>query len=387
MADEITIAESLSFQKIINLSDGGQNSIYIPITNGDNSGADQNHPDHYRFDIMAPELGQIIDHINEAKKPGGVNNFVTMVLRSRNIEISGNGAAKCSEPGSSGKILLNLPNGGNVWEGAGTFDFYVLRLCYLMKLKISTFNGNVVASGDFGSSIRPYLLEFLPTSISGSLMMDGTGTANLTVEEVAKSFWSDGVDFDWTPKLIGSTNEWMMIHGSKQIPNLTGTRINGNLLIQDSTVNDQLLPSKVQGHCLINFCQLGEVAKLPSTGGNLDLSGNPNLSFGSAVRKTEVKENLVIPAEMMKDKLNTEESIKKIIDVSGDVLSVENSKVKKFPKTKKPNPNSLGNLAMDFIREFFGELGTAVVRKTGDLIKKTANAIIGKSPIVKPPEK
>lgn len=376
MADDIKIVESSSFSELMRLSNDGQDPLYIPITNGDNSGADPAHPDHYRLDIMAPELDQIAGHFNEKNRDEGVRNFISMVFRSRNIEFTGSGNAKCSEPSLSDRELLRLPNGGSVWEGSGTFDFYVLRLCYNAKLKITNFKGNVTASGDFGSSIRAYLLDFLPENIDGNLFFNGTGQASIKVAEVSGSCWADGVDFDWSPQVLGtSTSDWACFYRSNSIPNLAGTRIGGNLVIQECSVDDSRLPAKVQGHCVLNFCKLSKVGRLPVTGGNLDLSGNPNLDLGNAVGK--IGGNLLLPTEVISDKTVTEEQLRRRLSVQGEVVSVEDSKVKRMPKGKKPKgPNAIQRMAMDFVQEFFGSLGVWAVKAAGNAIK----SLFSKSP-------
>ena len=369
MADDIKIVESSSFSELMKLSNNGQDPLYIPITNGDNSGADPAHPDYYRLDIMAPELSQIANHFNEKTKDEGVRNFISMVFRSRNIEFTGSGNAKCSEPSRSDRELLQLPNGGSVWEGSGTFDFYVLRLCYSAKLKITNFNGNVTATGDFGSSVGDYLLDFLPENIDGNLYFNGTGRAALKVAEVSGSCWADGVDFEWTPQILGaSANSWICFYRSSSIPNLAATRIGGNLVIQECDVNESRLPTKVQGHCVINFCKLGKMGRLPITGGNLDLSGNPALDLGNATGK--VGGNLLVPSEVISDKTITEEQLRRRISVQGEIVSVEDSKVKRMPKSRKPKgPNAIQQLAMDFVQEFFGSLGVWLVKTAGKAIK------------------
>lgn len=376
MADDIKIVESSSFSELMRLSSNGQDPLYIPITNGDNSGADPAHPDHYRLDIMAPELDQIAGHFNEKNRDEGVRNFISMVFRSRNIEFTGSGNAKCSEPSLSDREMLRLPNGGSVWEGSGTFDFYVLRLCYNAKLKIANFKGNVTASGDFGSSIRAYLLDFLPENIDGNLFFNGTGQASIKVAEVSGSCWADGVDFDWSPQVLGtSINDWACFYRSNSIPNLSGTRIGGNLVIQECSVDDSRLPAKVQGHCVLNFCKLNKVGRLPVTGGNLDLSGNPNLDLGNAVGK--IGGNLLLPTEVISDKTITEEQLRRRLSVQGEVVSVEDSKVKRMPKSKKlKGPNAIQRMAMDFVQEFFGSLGVWAVKATGNAVKN----LFSKSP-------
>ena len=376
MADDIKIVESSSFSELMRLSSGGQDPLYIPITNGDNSGADPTHPDYYRLDIMAPELDQIAGHFNEKNRDEGVRNFISMVFRSRNIEFTGSGNAKCSEPSLSDRELLRLPNGGSVWEGSGTFDFYVLRLCYSAKLKITNFKGNVTASGDFGSSIRAYLLDFLPENVDGNLFFNGTGQASIKVAEVSGSCWADGVDFDWSPQVLGtSINDWACFYRSNSIPNLAGTRIGGNLVIQECSVDGSRLPAKVQGHCVLNFCRLSKVGRLPVTGGNLDLSGNPNLDLSNAVGK--VGGNLLLPTEVISDRTVTEEQLRRRVSVQGEIASVEDSKVKRMPKGKKPKgPNAIQRMAMDFVQEFFGSLGVWAVKAAGSAIK----SLFSKSP-------
>lgn len=369
MADDIKIVESSSFSELMSLSNNGQDPLYIPITNGDNSGADPAHPEYYRLDIMAPELNQIANHFNEKTKDEGVRNFISMVFRSRNIEFTGGGNAKCSEPSRSDRELLQLPNGGSVWEGSGTFDFYVLRLCYSAKLKIINFKGNVTATGDFGSSVGDYLLDFLPENIDGNLFFNGTGKAAIKIAEVSGSCWADGVDFEWTPQVLGtSTNEWACFYRAASIPNLSGTRIGGNLVLQECNVDESRLPARVQGHCVVNFCKLDKVRRLPATGGNLDLSGNPNLNLDNAVGK--VGGNLLLPAEVISDKTITEEQLRRRISVQGEIVSVEDNKVKRIPKSKKPKgPNAIQQLTMNFVQEFFGDLGVWAVKAAGKVIK------------------
>lgn len=368
---------------------GGRYPLYVTITNGNNTGIDNEHPEYYRFDYASPQISQIMPDISDVLNGDkGIGYFINLVLESRNIK-SDLKKASVSMDGDPSQVLLRMPNGMEIKAGVANFDWSVCQILKALNVVYSMFDGSIELTD---SKLRSDHGKSLPSVITKDLaVMESVGNISIGSKEVLGNFFANGNTLNFSPTKLGSdkVNSHIILANLPSLPNLSSCSINGILLIFGCKNFDfNSLPKSIDGTLNLAGNNLQKLGALPDVTGDMVLAGNPNLDLMSCENSPKIDGNLLVSKACLQkaaveDKEETEKKskladsddfakkLKEKYRVGGEIKAVEDDEALKMARRSteryeigisEPELGNWGSLGMAFVQDNFGLLGTAAVK-------------------------